>query len=65
MKSENWIDVNDNKLDADEYFKLLVNDFPMIQKEIEEEDSDMTHMREWNVLRITQLNNSSRTTKKN
>ena len=45
MKSENWIDVNDGKMGADRYFELLVNDFPMIRKEIEEEDSDMIHMR--------------------
>ena len=45
MKSENWIDVNDHKMGANEYFELLVNDFQMIRKEIEEEDSDMIHMR--------------------
>ncbi|KYG72903.1 DUF7674 family protein [Roseivirga echinicomitans] len=45
MKSENWIDVNDDKMGADRYFELLVNDFPMIRNEIQEEDSDMIHMR--------------------
>ncbi len=45
MKNENWIDVNDGKMGADEYFELLIKDFPMIRKEIEEEDSDMIHMR--------------------
>lgn len=45
MKSEHWIDVNDGKMGADEYFELLVNDFPIIKNEIEEEDADMIHMR--------------------
>ena len=45
MKSENWIDVNDGKMGADEYFEQLVKDFPMIRNEIEEEDPDMIHMR--------------------
>jgi hypothetical protein len=45
MKSDNWIDINDNKMGADEYFEMLVKEFPVIQSDIEEEDSDMIHMR--------------------
>ncbi len=37
--------MNDNKMNADKYFELLIQDFPIIQRDIEEEDSDMVHMR--------------------
>jgi hypothetical protein len=45
MKGDGWIDVNDSKMGAEEYFKLLVIEFPLIRKSIEEEDPDMTHFR--------------------
>ena len=45
MKSEHWVDINNDKMRADKFFELLVQDFPQIKNKIEEEDSDMIHMR--------------------
>lgn len=45
MKREQFIDINNDKMGADRFFELLVQDFPLLRSIIEEEDSNMIHSR--------------------
>jgi len=45
MKSENWIDVNDGKMSGFEFFKLVLAEFPQLEKEMNEWEHDYFYMR--------------------
>jgi len=45
MKSENWIDLDDGKMNADEYFQLVMKEFPETKEGILDWESEMIHMR--------------------
>ena len=45
MKSNNWIDLDEKKIKSNEYFNDLIKEFPILKKEIEDEDTQMIHYR--------------------
>ena len=45
MKSENWTNLDNNKMKPNEYFSELITEFPILKTEIESEDSEMVHFR--------------------
>ena len=45
MESENWTNLDNNKMKPNEYFSELIMEFPTLKTEIENEDSEMVHFR--------------------
>lgn len=45
MKSKNWLDANEGKMDGNSYFNELTKEFSAISDQIEEESPEMIHMR--------------------
>lgn len=45
MKSENWIDINDGKMNGFDFFELVLQEFPDLEKEMNEWEKDFFHMR--------------------
>ncbi len=45
MKSENWTDLDDGKINPNEYYSEMITEFPILKNEIESEESEMVHSR--------------------
>jgi hypothetical protein len=45
MKSKNWVDANEGKMDGNSYFNELTKEFSAISNQIKEEGSEMIHMK--------------------
>lgn len=45
MENKNWIELNDGKMNSNEYFFKLLSEFPILKAQIEDEDSEMVHNR--------------------
>ncbi len=63
MKSENWTNLDNDKMKPNEYFSELTMEFPTLKTEIESEDSEMVHFRmeifsEYNIEQIKTKNYS-------
>lgn len=45
MKSENWIDLHDSKMNGFEFFRLVLIEFSQLEKEMNEWEEEDFHMR--------------------
>ena len=63
MKSENWTNSDDGKINQDEYYSDMITEFPILKNEIENEESEMVHFRmerfsDYNIEQIKAKNHS-------
>ena len=63
MKSENWTDLDDGKMNPNEYYSELITEFPILKNEIESEEPEMVHFRmeifsDYNIEQIKTKNQS-------
>lgn len=45
MKSESWNDINGGKMDCFDFFELAINEFPLLEKKMDEWENEYFHMR--------------------
>jgi hypothetical protein len=45
MKSENWTNSDDGKINPNEYYSEMITEFPTLKNEIEDEEPEMVHFR--------------------
>tara|TARA_R110001583_G_scaffold51463_1_gene160658 strand:- start:176 stop:577 length:402 start_codon:yes stop_codon:yes gene_type:complete len=63
MKSENWTNFDDGKMNPNEYYSELITEFPTLKNEIESEEPEMVHFRmeifsDYNIEQIKTKNHS-------
>lgn len=63
MKSENWTDLDKEKMTPNEFFSELITEFPILKNEIESEEHEMVHFRmeifsDYNINQIKSKNHS-------
>jgi hypothetical protein len=63
MKSENWTNLDNNKMKPNEYFSELISEFPTLKIGIENWDSEMVHFRmemfsDYNIEQIKEKNHT-------
>ena len=63
MESENWTNLDNNKMKPNEYFSELMMEFPALKTRIESWDSEMVHFRmemfsDYNIEQIKTKNHS-------
>lgn len=63
MESEKCIDLDDGKMNPNEYYSELITEFPILKNEIESEDPEMIHFRmeifsDYNIEQIKTKNHS-------
>lgn len=63
MKSENWTNYDDGKMNPNEYYSELIMEFPTLKNEIESEEPEMVHFRmeifsDYNIEQIKTKNHS-------
>nr|WP_042248761.1 hypothetical protein [Nonlabens ulvanivorans] len=63
MKSENWTNLDNNKMKPNEYFAELITEFPNLKTGIESWDSEMVHFRmetfsDYNIEQIKEKNHT-------
>jgi hypothetical protein len=63
MKSENWTNSDEGKMNPNEYYSELIMEFPTLKNEIESEEPEMVHFRmeifsDYNIEQIKTKNHS-------
>ncbi len=63
MKSENWTNSDDGKMNPNEYYSEMITEFPILKNEIEDEEPEMVHFRmerfsDYNIEHIKTKNHS-------